>query len=86
MQTLVVKGATLQADTKYIFLKTILLFLCYRKVDTGSVKKWLERLQVENVPILVCLTFADQLYAELDGKESVRYQLEIEQSVRFSIS
>jgi len=40
---------------------------------------------VENVPILVCLTFADQLYAELDGKESVRYELEVEQSVRFSV-
>jgi len=43
---------------------------------------------VENVPVLVCLTFADKLYAELmteDGqhplKESVRYELAVEQSV-----
>ena len=41
---------------------------------------------MENVPILVCLTFADKLYAELDGKESVRYELEVEQSVSVSIS
>ena len=35
-----------------------------RKVHTESCKKWLERLQVEQVPVLVCLTFADKLYAE----------------------
>ena len=36
----------------------------YRKVHTESSKKWLDRLQVEKVPVLVCLTFADKLYAE----------------------
>ncbi len=35
-----------------------------RKVHTESSKKWLDRLQVEKVPVLVCLTFADKLYAE----------------------
>ena len=35
-----------------------------RKFNTQSTKKWLERLQKENVPVLVCLTFADKLYAE----------------------
>ncbi len=35
-----------------------------RKVHTESSKKWLERLQEEKVPVLVCLTFADKLYAE----------------------
>ena len=35
-----------------------------RKVHTESSKKWLERLQIEKVPVLVCLTFADKLYAE----------------------
>jgi len=46
---------------------------------------------MENVPVLVCLTFADKLYAELmteDGKhplkESVRYELAEEQSVSIS--
>jgi hypothetical protein len=40
-------------------------------VHTQSAKKWLERLQVEKVPVLVCLTFADKFYAEHmteDGK------------------
>ena len=36
----------------------------YRKAHTQSAKKWLERLQKENVPFLVCLTFGDKLYAE----------------------
>ena len=64
-----------------------LYYRCCRKVHTESAKKW----QVENVPVLVCLTFADKLYAELmteDGqhplKESVRYELAVEQSVSAS--
>ena len=35
-----------------------------RKIHTQSAKKWLERLSKEKVPILVCLTFGDKLYAE----------------------
>ena len=45
-----------------ILIPTVIIV--YRKVHTESCKKWLERLQVEQVPILVCLTFADKLYAE----------------------
>ena len=41
-----------------------LLISACRKVHTESSKKWLDRLQVEKVPVLVCLTFADKLYAE----------------------
>jgi len=69
----------------------VLICYCCRKVHTESAKKWLERLQVENVPVLVCLTFADKLYAELmteDGqhplKESVRYELAEQLSVSVS--
>ena len=36
----------------------------FRKVHTESARKWLEKLQESNVPTLVCLTFADKLYAE----------------------
>lgn len=36
----------------------------FRKAHTQSAKKWLERLQEEKVPVLVCLTFGDKLYAE----------------------
>ena len=35
-----------------------------RKAHTQSAKKWLERLQKEHVPVLICLTFGDKLYAE----------------------
>ena len=49
-----------------------------RKAHTQSAKKWLERLQIEKVPVLVCLTFGDKLYAEhmIQGKhlrEEERY-------------
>ena len=36
----------------------------FRKVHTESARKWLEKLQESSVPTLVCLTFADKLYAE----------------------
>ena len=36
----------------------------YRKAHTLSCKKWLDRLQAEKIPFLVCLTYADKLYAE----------------------
>ena len=35
-----------------------------RKIHTQSAKKWLERLDKEKVPSLICLTFGDVLYAE----------------------
>ena len=40
-----------------------------RKAHTQSAKKWLKRLQEENVPVLVCLTFGDKLYAEHMNKK-----------------
>ena len=40
-----------------------------RKAHTQSAKKWLERLAKENVPVLVCLTFGDRLYAEHMGRK-----------------
>ena len=62
-----------------------------RKVHTESAKRWLERLEEENVPVLVCLTFADKLYAEHmtedwkhPSKESMKYELRVELSVSVS--
>ena len=46
----------------YCFL--VHTYTLYRKVHTQSAKKWLERLHKEKVPVLVCLTFGDKLYAE----------------------
>ena len=40
------------------------VYINCRKVHTQSAKKWLERLQKEEVPVIVCLTFGDKLYAE----------------------
>ena len=54
----------------YMYVLAIVPVPC-RKHHTESSEKWLERLQVEKVPVLVCLTFADKLYAEhmtKDGK------------------
>ena len=54
-----------------------------RRVGSQSAKRWLNRLQREKVPVLVCLTFADKFYAEYmteDGqhpkKETMKYHLE----------
>jgi hypothetical protein len=42
--------------------------LC-RKAHTESAKKWLEMLEDKSVPVLVCLTYADKLYAECMGRD-----------------
>ena len=43
--------------------------LLFRKAHTESAKKWLELLEEKAVPVLVCLTYADKLYAECMGKD-----------------
>jgi hypothetical protein len=40
----------------------------YRRAHTKSTKQWLSILDKENVPVLICLTFADKLFAELMGE------------------
>ena len=40
-----------------------------RKAHTESAKKWLEVLEDKSVPVLVCLTYGDKLYAECMGKD-----------------
>ena len=50
---------------QFVITYTILILIIKsRKIHTQSAKKWLERLSKEEVPILVCLTFGDKLYAE----------------------
>ena len=39
-----------------------------RRAHTESTKQWLSILERENVPVLICLTFADKLFAELMGE------------------
>ena len=71
----------------------------FRKAHTQSAKKWLERLQEEKVPVLICLTFGDKLYAEhmIQGKhlreeeryppvEYMRHTVKEQLSVRFNLT
>ena len=64
----------------YVFLPL------FRKIHTEPAKVWMDKLG--NVPLLVCLTFADKLYAEhmtKDGKhpdkELIKFEIEAERSV-----
>ena len=41
----------------------------FRKAHTESAKNWLEVLEDKSVPILVCLTYGDKLYAECMGED-----------------
>ena len=61
----------------------------YRRAHTESAKKWLSKLkEKENVPVLICLTFADQLYSEIAkqicGKETQKFppRKEVEPKLR----
>ena len=36
-----------------------------RRIGTDAAKQWLCKLKEEEVPVLVCLTHADRLYADL---------------------
>ena len=54
-----------------------------------SGKKWLDRLQVEKVPVLVCLTYADKLYAEHmteDGQHPDKRFMKQELKTQLSVS
>ena len=50
----------------------LLLPLFVRRAHTQATKDWLNVLEKENVPVLICLSFADKLYAELMGEEGLR--------------
>ena len=50
-------------------LTRIIVFVVdYRRAHTESTKEWLSILEKEDVPVLICLTFADKLFAELMGE------------------
>ena len=60
-----------------------------RKAHTKSAKKWLEVLEDKSVPVLVCLTYGDKLYAECMGKDGshpdpkqIKLKIEEETEVR----
>ena len=51
--------------------------LCYRRIHTESARHWLDRLEEDSVQLLVCLTFADQLYEELMSEDGTHPSPEI---------
>ena len=55
-------------------------------MHTESAKKWLSKLQEGNIPVLVCLTFADKLYTEITdqicGKDSNEFAPEAQMKER----
>lgn len=59
--------------------------LLYRRAHTTSAEKWLKVLQSKSVPVLVCLTHADKLFAQfMDNEESeIRKRIEEEKKVSF---
>ena len=79
-------------DYKLVCLSVFPLhyFNSHRKAHTKATQEWLYRLAQENVYVLVCLTYADKLYAELmskDGKhpnpDSAKLELRKQKEVNF---
>ena len=55
--------------------------LLFRKASTKAVKRWLQALQRNGVPVLVCLTHADMLYLECtDEDKRAAFKIELEVS------
>lgn len=52
----------------------------YRKAHTKAAQEWLDRLAQENVYVLVCLTYADKLYAELMSADGSHPKLDAAKS------
>ena len=61
----------------------------YRRIHSKSFEDWLSILDKENVPVLICLTFADKLFAELMGENEnydiEKIKLEMEQQLNVCI-
>ena len=60
-----------------------------RRVGSQYAKQWLDRLQREKVPVLVCLTFADKFYAEYmseDGQHLTKAEMEFRLQYQLIVS
>ena len=63
-------------------LTRIIVFVVdYRRVHVQSTKEWLSILGKENIPVLICLTFADKLFAEKMKKSGEKWNTEEIKSV-----
>ena len=61
-------GTVIQTTEIITTLRIITPFSC-RRARTQSTKQWLSILEKENIPVLICLTFADKLFAEKMKKD-----------------
>jgi hypothetical protein len=51
-------------------LSQIIIFVVdYRRISAHAIKVWLDKIKTDDVPVLVCLTHADNLYLECVGRE-----------------
>ena len=50
------------------FKQICLYYIFVRRANTKPTKEWLSILEKEDVPVLICLTFAEKLFAELMGE------------------
>ncbi len=48
---------------------SVLRFAFNRRIFTDQAKQWLEQLKKEDVPVILCLTFADELYLHFIGTD-----------------
>ena len=63
-----------------LLLNFFIMCMNCRRAHTESARNWLSKLkEKKDVPVLVCLTFTDQLYTEIArqicGKESQKFPL-----------
>ena len=54
-----------------------MISLSLSRIHTESAKHWLERLEADPVQVLVCLTFADQLYVEYMNEDGTHPPVEV---------
>ena len=62
-------GILLTSSSCYNIACNVYLYYYCRRVGSQSARQWLDRLQREKVPVLVCLTFADKFYEEHMSEE-----------------
>ena len=44
-------------------------FYNFRRISASAIKLWLDKMKTDDVPVLVCLTYADNLYLECVTRE-----------------
>ena len=59
-----------------------------RRVHSNAAAQWLKILEDENVPVLICLSFADKLFSEqmIDGKYPEKNKVKNQLKVQLDVS